>query len=232
MTAAIADRGAEAKTADRRMAAMAATLTGRYRLLGDDDDGPDGDCIMQLLDRRRGPPCALGLIWLHLGRRLGWPVEALAFPGRLLLRFSGEDGRRLIADPFAGGRCLEPADLRELLKLSAGAVAELDPAHYAAMSNREVLVRLQTAVKLHYLRHGQIQRAVETAEATLLFAPDQLALWREVGLMHMRQGNLRPAVAALEQFVGRSPNTAARHRTSALLQELRQKLTEKGSNAP
>ncbi len=226
MTAVVADRGAAAETVGDRVTALTDTLTGRYRLLGDDDDdGPDGASIMELLDRRRGPPCVLGLVWLHLGRRLGWAVEALAFPGRLLLRFADDNGQRLIVDPSAGGRCLDPAALRELLKLSAGAAAELEPAHYASLTNREVLVRLQTSVKLHYLRHAQIERAAETAEATLLFAPDELGLWREVGLMHLRQGNLPHAVAALEQFVARSPNTASRHRTSALLQELRQKLT-------
>ena len=47
---------------------------------------------------------------------------------------------------------------------------------------------------------------------------------REAGLMHLRQGNLKASVAALEQFVARSPNSPARHRTSVLLQDLRDKM--------
>lgn len=226
MTAALAERTLNADVAADRAAGLAAVLAGRYRLVGDEDeDEPDSTNLMRLLDRRRGAATILGLVWLHLGRRQGWAMAPLAFPGRLLLRLDGAEGSRAILDPCAEGRCLQAADLRELLKAASGSAAELEPSHYAALSNRDLLVRLQTAVKLHHLRHAQLPRAVATVEATLLFAPDQANLWREAGLMHLRQGDLPRAIRALEQFVARAPNSTARHRTSALLQELRQKLT-------
>ncbi len=226
MTASLTDRALAAETAGQRAAALAEVLVGRYRLSGDDDEDEDDYAnLMHLLDRRRGPAPTLGLLWLHLGRRQGWRIEALAFPGRLLLRLAGTDGARTILDPFAGGQMLDAAALRDLLKAAAGNAAELEPGHYATLSNRQVLLRLQTTVKLRHLRHAQLQRAAQAVESMLLFAPDEIALWREAGLIHLRQGNLKSAIAALEQFLARAPNSTARHRTSALLQELRQKLT-------
>jgi regulator of sirC expression with transglutaminase-like and TPR domain len=156
---------------------------------------------------------------------MAWRAEPLAFPAQVLLRLTGQEGERLIFDPFAGGQPLGPADLRIMLKTSAGASAELDPAHYAGQSNRDLLLRLQTGVKLRYLRHAELRRALETVEAMLLFAPDQIGLWREAGLMHLRQGNIRASITALEQFVARSPNSPARHRTCVLIQDLRQRLS-------
>ncbi|PKU23509.1 hypothetical protein CWS72_16635 [Telmatospirillum siberiense] len=210
-----------------RSAVMASVLIGRFGLQGDDrdEDSLDSANLMQVLDRRRGPANTLGLIWLHLGRRQGWEVEPLAFPSHFLLRLSGAGGQRVIIDPFWGGRQCDAANLRDLLKNSAGLGAELEPAHYAPQSNRDVLIRLQTAIKMRYLRHAELGPALKVVEAMLLFAPDQLPLWREAGLMHLRQGNLRSAIAALEQFVGRAPNSAARHRASVLLQDLKARLS-------
>lgn len=227
MTAALRQSGGQAESAEDRSAALAAVLIGRFGLVGDDrdEDNLDSANLMQVLDRRRGPANTLGLIWLHLGRQQGWPVEPLAFPGHFLLRLSDDLGQRIIIDPFWGGRQCDASGLRDLLKSAAGLGAELEPAHYAVQSNRDVLLRLQTAVKMRYLRHAELGPALQTVETMLLFAPDQIALWREAGLMHLRQGNLRAAIAALEQFVTRAPNSAARHRTSVLLQDLRTRLT-------
>ena len=226
IAAAVAGRATPADTAESRVAALADVLIGRYRIVGDDRDEDElsGANLMQVLDRRRGPPLSIGLLWLHLGREQGWPMDALAFPGRALLRVSGAEGQRVIVDPFSGGRVLAVADLRDLLKASAGLAAELEPCHYAALSDREVLLRMQTSVKLRYLRHAQLARAVETVQAMLLFAPAQFGLWREAGLIHLRLGDLPAAIAALEKFVASAPNSFARHRTSALLQGLRDKL--------
>jgi regulator of sirC expression with transglutaminase-like and TPR domain len=214
------------QTAQAMAEALADGLAGRHRLTGDDRDEDDlqNANLMEVLDRRRGLPVSLGILWLDVGRRLGWTIEALAFPAHFLVRLTDAAGQRVILDPYGRGRQLDAADMRELLKGASGLAAELEPGHFTALGGREVLLRLQNLVKLRHLRLGQLRRAAEAVEAMLLFAPDQINLWRESGLMQLRQGNLAAAVAALEEFVRRAPNSTARHRTSALLQELRERL--------
>jgi regulator of sirC expression with transglutaminase-like and TPR domain len=222
------DRAAgQADDVQEKAAALTAILVGRFGLIGDDrdDDQQDNANVMQVLDRRRGPADSLGLIWLHLGRRIGWSVEPLSFPGHFLLRLSDLQGQRIIINPFWGGQQCDASGMRDLLKSATGLGAELEPTHYAVQTNRDVLLRLQTSTKLRYLRHAQLGPALRTVEMMLLFAPDQIALWREAGLMHLRQGNMRAAISALEQFVTRAPNSTTRHRTSVLLQDLRTRLS-------
>ncbi len=227
MANALGEIADQAENAEARSTALATVLIGRFGLVGDDrdEDSLDSANLMQVLDRRRGPAITLGMIWLHLGRQQGWPVEPLAFPGHFLLRLADDRGQRIIIDPFWGGRQRDVTELRDLLKTAAGLGAELEPAHYAVQSNRDVLLRLQSAIKMRYLRHAELGPALQTVETMLLFAPDQIALWREAGLMHLRQGNLRAAITALEQFVARAPNSATRHRTSVLLQDLKTRLS-------
>jgi regulator of sirC expression with transglutaminase-like and TPR domain len=206
--------------------ALAETLFRRHRFRPDDrdDDDTSNANLMWVLEHRRGTADALGLLALEVGRRAGLLAEGLAFPAHLLVRLEDAGGRRLILDPFAGGRVLSPPEMRALLKAQSGLAAELEPALYAPVANRDILIRLNNEVKLRLLRCGRIDRAVGVVETMLLFAPDRALLWREAGLMHMRLDNLGAAVAALEQFVARTTNIQAKSRTQALLAELKNRL--------
>src|SRR4029077_9825590 len=85
--------------------------------------------LMRVVDRRKGLPVALGILYMHAGRAQGWDTVGLAFPGHFLIPHSA--GReRLILDPFHGGQVCAAAELRELLKVAAGQDSELLPEHY------------------------------------------------------------------------------------------------------
>jgi regulator of sirC expression with transglutaminase-like and TPR domain len=179
--------------------------------------------MMRVVDRRKGLPVALGILYLHAARAQGWDSAGLGFPGHFLVRL--EDGpERLILDPFHGGRVCDAANLRELLKGMAGQDVELSPEHYAPVADRDVLLRLQNNLKSRLLQTGQTERALGVVDTMLLLAPDLADLWQEAGLLNARLGNMRAAVRALEEFVGRAPQGGMRHQAAALLQQLKSKL--------
>jgi len=188
---------------------------------GDADD--DGSNLMHVIDKRGGRPVALGIIFLHAARSQGWQMDALDFTPRFVVRLE-HGGHRIILDPSAGGLRVSPADLRAYVKATMGNDAELTPEKYRAMSNREVVLRLANRTKVGQLRAERLDAALATVEAMLLIAPDVAALWREAGLLHARLDNVRDAVAALEQYLSRTPANTVRYRTSVLLQELRGRL--------
>src|SRR5215469_2198851 len=179
--------------------------------------------LMRVVDRRKGLPVALGILYIHVGRAQDWETVGLAFPGHFLIRLSdGPD--RLILDPFHGGRICTASELRELLKATTGAESELQAEYYTPVPDRDVLLRLQNNLKARLIQAEQYERAVMVAETMLMLAPDLAELWREVGLLHAKLGNMRSASAALEQVVLRTSEGAARHQAAALLQQLRSKL--------
>jgi regulator of sirC expression with transglutaminase-like and TPR domain len=179
--------------------------------------------LMRVVDRRKGLPVALGILYLHAARAQGWDSVGLAFPGHFLIRLmAGAD--RLILDPFHGGQVCDAAMLRDLLKVMAGREVELLPEHYAPVADRDVLLRLQNNLKSRLLQAGRIERAVSVVETMLLLAPDLAELWYESGVLHARVGNMRAAVRGIEEFVGRASDGTARHQAAALLQQLKSKL--------
>jgi len=208
-----------------RAKALNETILLKHGYSGDEltyDDLQNAN-LMRVVDRRKGLPVALGILYMHAGRAQGWETVGLGFPGHFLVRLS--DGlERLILDPFHGGRICGAVELRELLKATAGQDSELSPECYAPVSDRDVLLRLQNNLKARLIQTQQYERAVSVIETMQLLAPELAELWREAGMLHTRLGNMRIAAAALEQFVLRAPDGWARHQAAAMLQQLRSKL--------
>ena len=205
--------------------ALNATILERHGYQGDQltyDDLQNAN-LMRVIDRRKGLPIALGILYIHAARRQDWRVAGLNFPGHFLIRLD-RDGERLILDPFHQGRVRSAGDLRDLLKAMQGAGAELTPQHYEAVSDRHILLRLQNNIKLRLIQMEKTEQAATVVESMLLFAPEVNALRREAGLLHAHAGNLQAGIAALEAFLERETRDAARHEVATLLQRLRQRL--------
>jgi len=202
--------------------ALARVVLGQHGYEGDRltyDDVQNAN-LMRVIDRRKGLPVALGILYLHAGRAQGWSMAGLAFPGHFLVQLErGAD--RLILDPFNGGRGCAAAELRELLKSVSSTAAELDPAYYAAVSDRAILLRLQNNIKLRLLQDQRIEQARAVIDRMLLIAPEEAGLWRESGMLNAQLGNLRAAIAALEASLERESSDALRHQTALLLQRLK-----------
>jgi regulator of sirC expression with transglutaminase-like and TPR domain len=179
--------------------------------------------LMRVIDRRKGLPVALGILYLDAARAQGWDTVGLGFPGHFLIRLS-DGAERLILDPFHGGRVLDAAALRELLKAIAGQEIELAPEHYAPVADREVLLRLQNNLKSRLIQGQRLEQAVRVVETMQMLAPDLAELYREAGLLHAQLGNMRAAVSAIEQYVARAPEGSQRHEAAVVLQQLKAKL--------
>jgi regulator of sirC expression with transglutaminase-like and TPR domain len=221
----IAGAVAAARTIGERIAAFNEVVFGKYAYQGDTttyDDLQNAN-LMRVIDRRKGLPVALGILYIHGGRAQGWRMAGLAFPGHFLVRLEHE-GERAIIDPFNAGIVRSPAELREMLKATAGGAAKLEPEHYAPVGDRQVLLRLQNNIKLRLVQSQELAKAVGIVEGMLLFAPDDAELWREVGLLYAHLENYRAAIAALEEFLRRDSGAAARRRAAALLEEIRGRL--------
>ena len=208
-----------------RACALNEIILLKYGYSGDEltyDDLQNANLI-RVIDRRKGLPVALGLLYIHAARAQGWDIAGLAFPGHFLVRLS-EGRERVIIDPFHGGQICGTAELRDLLKAATGRESGLLPEHYAAASDRDVLLRLQNNLKARLLQAQDARRALAVLETMLMLAPDIAELWREAGMLHRDLGNMRAATAALEQYVVRAADGTARHQAAVLLQQLRTQL--------
>ncbi|MEM7445006.1 MAG: transglutaminase-like domain-containing protein [Pseudomonadota bacterium] len=207
---------------DDAATALSGVIAMRYGYQGDllSFDDLQNANLMRVIDRRKGLPVSLSILYLHAGRAQGWNLAGLNFPGHFLIRLD-RAGERAIIDPFNGGIVRTPNDLRDLLKSVAGIDAELEPAHYAPVSDRDILIRLQSNIKIRHVQAERYEDALEILQTLTLLAPNEPSLWHEAGLLNAQTGNLRAAVAALEHVLSFGLSDQDAHQTAMLLQRLK-----------
>ena len=211
-----------------RAAALSDVLSRRHGYAGDErtyDDTQNAN-LMRVIDRKRGLPVALSILYLHAARAQGWGADGVNFPAHFLIRLEA-DGARLLLDPFHDGRVMDAGDLRRLLKRVAGEDAELDAAYYESVDDRGILLRLENNIKLRALQAGDLARAAEILERMTRLAPGHATSWRELGALAYELGRLKDARRALERYWQAdhaAEPEAARQAVAALQQRLATKL--------
>jgi regulator of sirC expression with transglutaminase-like and TPR domain len=204
---------------------LRSVLIGKHGYRGDQenyDDLRNAD-LAHVIERRRGLPVALSILWLHAGRAQGWTMAGLNFPAHFLLRIEGVHERAII-DPFNDGRTLNAAELRGLLKRLAGTSAELEAEHQLPVSNRAILLRLQNNIKIRLLQQQAPAEALTVLERMLLIAPKDAGLWHEAGTLQATLENLGAALASLRTAASLAENVRTRQRIAAEIAALRGKL--------
>lgn len=208
-----------------RIHALNTVLFEDYGYAGDSETYNDlrNADLMSVIDRRRGLPIALCILYIHAARAQGWAIEGVNFPGHFLLRLRA-GGTAAIVDPFNAGRLRGAEDLGKLIKTIAGDDAELRPEHCQPAGNRQMLLRLQNNIKLRLLRDDKLAEAAAVVERMLLIAPDEPGLWHEAGVLQGKIGNLRASMAALEKLATLSRDSEQQHMARQLLAETKARL--------
>ncbi len=214
-----------ANSLEEKVDAVNAVLFERHGYQGDSktyDDMQNAN-LMRVIDRRKGLPVALGILYIHVARAQGWRCHGTNFPAHFFVRLESDYGVAMI-DPFYGGLELNRDALERRLESLMGEGAELEPEHCAAVGNRAVLIRLQNNIKLRAIQDGDLARAAEILHTMVLIAPDQAATRCELAALRARQGEVKAAIRLLEDFVVETADPRARYSAAAYLARLRSRL--------
>lgn len=193
--------------AEERALALKGLICGGHGYGGDRETYDDlaNANLISVVERRRGLPVALGVIWLHTAAAAGFDAWGIDFPGHFLIGIGGQgegaaEGETVVVDVFDAGTIREEDELAALLSRVAGAGVTLGPEHMRPMTSREVLLRLQNNIRLRRVAAGALDAALAAAEDMLLLAPDAAPLWREAALLAERVGQKRAAINAWEKL--------------------------------
>lgn len=209
-----------------RGAALQTVLGRRHGYAGDSVtyDDLQNASLIRTIDRRRGLPVALTILYVHAARGQGWPAEGVTLPGHVLARIGDGAGRYMLLDPFEAGVEVNAAALRRLLARMLGEEAEAAPERHAPLGDRDLLLRLQNNMKLRLLQAGRSEAAAAVLERMLMIAPARAWLWLEIASLREDLGVLRLAIEAAEEAVRRAVGEGQRQMAAALLQKLRCRL--------
>jgi regulator of sirC expression with transglutaminase-like and TPR domain len=203
------------------MAILRAILSDKHDFRGDStsyDDSANANLI-SVIDRRRGLPVALSILYVALARRLGWKADVLNTPGHIVISLEDET-ERVVADPFNGGRVLTAQSLQSLIAQVTGTQPPLDPGGWIPLQNRLVLVRLLNNQVIRAMQAGKIERAATLYERLTTIGPAIADLWWERAQVEWQLGRNREARASLSALLEVTTDEGRREQVRRMLEKI------------
>jgi regulator of sirC expression with transglutaminase-like and TPR domain len=200
------DPGHEAPLA-ARIDAVNRYLFGELGFAGNREqfDDPRNSCLNEVMDRKKGIPITISLIYIEVARRAGVRAEGVNFPGHFLVRclqdlHTDDPSEGLIVDPFHAGAILNEAECRKLLQPHIDEAA-FDPSLLARATRRQILVRMLLNLKKLYVKMHSFPQARATTDALLALQPSSLADLRDRGLLAYHMNDFSHALRDLEEYL-------------------------------
>jgi regulator of sirC expression with transglutaminase-like and TPR domain len=184
----------------------------------DDYYDPRNSFLHAVLERRRGIPITLCVVYIDVARRLGLDAQGVGFPGHFLAKIVGDV--EIMVDAFHG-RILTRADCEAQLRSHFGPQAELTPELLQATPSRQILTRMLTNLKQIYLQRRQLEAAIACCDRVLLLEPSAALELRDRGLLYQELECFGPAADDLERFLALAPRHASAGQVQAVLSTLR-----------
>ena len=159
---------------------------------------PYNSFLHQVLQRRRGLPITLSVLYMAVGRHLGMQIEGIGFPGHFMARYVDDVGSWLL-DPFHGDILSIDAAPRHLSKLF-GRPVELPAAAYQPLAAPTIAQRILNNLYNIYLAGSDHLLTIRVLDYMLVLSPDNPMLWRERGLLHHKSEDWEAAVRDLRRY--------------------------------
>ncbi|WP_404713749.1 SirB1 family protein [Sphingomonas sp. MMS24-J13] len=219
MAVRLRDVGAEANTPHERADALSLVIAGEFGFEGDRDayDAPANADMIRVIDRRRGLPVSLSILYVAAARRVGWTANALDVPGHVLVLI-GEADDAVIVDPFRGGVLVGHEQLVALVSASVGPGSNV--VQVAAMPNRAILVRLLLNQATRAEGAGRGGRALELYRRITEVAPDAAHAWWQRARLELIDHDVAGAKSSLAAMLEVTRAPALRETITETLRSL------------
>jgi regulator of sirC expression with transglutaminase-like and TPR domain len=189
---------------------------------------PDNSYLNQVLERRRGIPISLAILWLELAQGIGLHAQGVNFPGHYMIKVSVPQGQ-VVLDPFTG-QSLGREDLSERLdpyKKRNGLVDDFDvpvELYLQAAEPRQTLVRVLRNLKEIHRTQQDWARLLSVQERLVVLLPNDPTEKRDRGLVWAELGQPDKALDDLEAYLAQAEDPTDASVLQPLLTELRNRL--------
>jgi regulator of sirC expression with transglutaminase-like and TPR domain len=192
------------------IAALNQTLFQENGLRGNREDyyDPRHSYLHEVQDRRLGIPNTLALIYMEVGRRLGFPLFGVGMPGHFLLKHYDIDGRETLIDCFNGGDILSQQDCQRRLDEIYSGQMTLRPEFLFAVSRRQMLTRILNNLKSIHMTARNFRKALPMAELVLVLYPRSPEDVKQRAMLRYNLGQTRAAAHDLEEYLKMSPDAS------------------------
>ncbi|MBI1422553.1 MAG: tetratricopeptide repeat protein [Gammaproteobacteria bacterium] len=182
---------------------------------------PENSLMNQVIERRRGIPITLAVLYLKLAAAIDLDAYGIGFPGHYLVGVHAEH-EDLVLDPFEQGHFLNHAQLRNMLQQLTHVHADdvLLEKNLLPASNGDSVVRMLRNLKQIYIDAQKVELALACIEMILSILPGSPDELRDRGMIYQHIEYTQGAINDLTQYLKLVPDAEERGVIEALLDSL------------
>ena len=189
---------------------------------------PRNSFLNDVLDRKKGIPITLSIIYMEMGRRIGFPIYGVGFPQHFLVKYQTPE-EQIIIDPFNRGLILTQEDCANRLRLTSGGRLEFKEHYLAGLTNKQILRRVLTNLKAIYLSTSNYPKALSFIDMLLDLIPWDMDEIRDRGKVYYHLKEYHKALADLEIYLQFSPDAHDAELIGRNIERLKQLASKPGS---
>lgn len=164
---------------------------------------PRNSLLTRVIERRRGIPITLSIVYIEIARRAGLAAEGVGLPGHFVVRAEG-----LLVDPFAN-KIIDHDDCQARLDEMSGGQVPLTAEHLRPVSPRQILARMSQNLKGIYAGAQLDSDALRVVDRIMLLDPSDTTLYRDRGMLLARAGRDAEAMEALRRYLATTTDDEA-----------------------
>jgi regulator of sirC expression with transglutaminase-like and TPR domain len=169
---------------------------------------PCNSFLNDVLDRRLGIPITLALIYMEVGRRVGFPLFGVGMPGHFLLKHYDVSGRPILIDVFERGRVVTEEDCQKKLSSISGGKIVLQPEFLMPVTRRLMLTRMLNNLKSIYMERRDFRRALQVVDLILVIYPRSPEDVKQRAVLRYNLDDYSGALQDFEEYIRMSPDAS------------------------
>ena len=188
---------------------------------GDQADyyNPLNACLDAVLERRRGLPILLSILFIEVAARAGLAVRGVGAPAHFVVKYV-DQGRDRFLDPFNGGVEIPSGGLRGQVEQSLAGSGLSPDAFLEGVTKRQILGRVLANLKGCYLRQRDPGGALRAVEYQLAMTPWSLDEVRDRGLILFQLKRYNESLEALRRYREHAPGSESEGRIDQVIRRL------------
>ena len=200
---------------------------------------PRNSYIPDVLDRGLGNPITISVLYMELGRRVGYRFHGIGLPGHFLVR-AGEGSEAIFVDPYDAGGFLSRRECIAIVQRATGrpgrksvpmSLEEAAP-FMRPTGKRMILRRMLSNLKQIYLDKEDYGRALKVTEAIRIVEPASWNNLADLARIQTELGRFNAAAETLSTYLDRAPRGHDVASARAALSELRNLVTTEHDSDP
>ena len=191
----------------RALAALNYVLFKEHGFRGNRDDyyDPKNSFLNEVIERKRGLPITLSILYMEVGQRIGLAIEGVGFPGHFLVKTKSA-GDEIVIDPFNAGDVKSFEELQAMLDQFYGGQVRLHRDLLAALPKKQILKRMLGNLKAVYGRRDELVKMLAVLDRVIILDPAAVEEVRDRGAVYLRLEYYGQAKDDFETYLRLAPD--------------------------